>query len=159
MGCLSLPHVNLLGGRLKYCIRIEVLLLLVRSTTWSKFCCWGGQIFFVASKSKCYFQVEVLFQDRSVASRSNFSCCCQLLLQGQSSRQKFLLKGYHLQKKGKHDLVIGGSLCLGQGVLDHLVKILKEELLTGFSPRQGFFAGCPPTSSVFDLCVMVLVIA
>jgi len=31
--------------------------------------------------------------------------------------------------------MIGVSLFLGQGVLDHIVKILKEELLTGFSPR------------------------
>ena len=30
--------------------------------------------------------------------------------------------------------MIGGSLCLGQRVLDYLMKLLKEELLTEFSP-------------------------
>jgi len=52
--------------------------------------------------------------------------------------------------------VIGGSLCLGQGALYHLVKLLKENLLIGFSPREGFFPSCPPTSGVFDLRVMVI---
>ena len=38
-------------------------------------------------------------------------------------------------------------------VLNYLVKLLKEELLT------SLFPGCPPTCSVFDLHVIVLVIA
>ena len=51
--------------------------------------------------------------------------------------------------------MIGGTLSLGQGVLDYLVKLLEEELLTGFSPRVGSCLGGLPTSSVFDLRVMV----
>ena len=73
-------------------------------------------------------------------------------VEDQTTRSK-PLEGYHLQKKGRVELVIGGSLCLGQEVLVHLVKLLKEESLTGFC------LGYPPTSSVCDLRVIVLVIS
>ena len=49
-------------------------------------------------------------------------------------------------------------MCLGQRVLDYLVKLLKEELLTGFSPRNGFYPGFPPTSGVPDRHVLLLII-
>ena len=36
-------------------------------------------------------------------------------------------------------------------------KLLKEELLTGFSPRVGFFPGSWTTSIVLDLCAFTLI--
>ena len=49
----------------------------------------------------------------------------------------------------------GGSLCLGQRVLDYLVKLLKKELLTEFSPRLGFFPRCLSTFGIFDLRAII----
>ena len=40
------------------------------------------------------------------------------------------------------------SLCQSQESWNIFGKLLKEELLTGFSPREGFFLGCEPTFGV-----------
>lgn len=53
----------------------------------------------------------------------------------------------------------GGSLCLIQESWIISGKVLKEESLIGFSPSLVFFPGCPPTSGVLDINVIILVIS
>jgi len=51
------------------------------------------------------------------------------------------------------------NLCQDQESWNIYEKLLKKELPIGFSPREGFFPGCEPTSSVNFLYAIALVIA
>jgi len=80
---------------------------------------------------------------RSIQGDRSFVCLVEaaaatttrlkLLLQVDVARSKVLLKSYHLQEGLRVDLVWRKYLSRSR-VLDYLEKLLKEELLTRFSP-------------------------
>ena len=78
-----------------------------------------------------------LYQGRSKFSESGQSCCCYYYwveVAADVARLKFLLKGYHMQGVLTVDLVWKKAMSRSI-VLDYLEKLLKEELLTEFSPK------------------------